>query len=141
ARLGHLGKGVLVAWLGAIAMLFASQQLVALLLARRGARWRVTSPADEAALPLHAAVLGALLLVAQPAACAWSRGIEHDADDYALRLTGLNDAAVRTFTAFAAEDRSDPDPPAWLRALLWTHPTLVERVRFAEERRPADDVD
>jgi len=135
AKLGHLPKGVVVTWLGAIVVLFVSQRLVAALLARHGARWRVTSAADEAALPLHAAVLGALLLVAQPAACAWSRSIEHEADAYALQLTGLTDAAVRTYVAFAAEDRGDPDPPAWLSAMLWTHPTLVERVRFAEAWR------
>ena len=135
ARLGHLPKGVVVAWLGACALLAAALPIVRIAIARRGGRWGVTSAADEAALPLYAAVLGALLLVTQPAACAWSRSIEHEADAYALQLTGLDAAAVRTFVAFAAEDRSDPDPPAWLRALLWTHPALVERVRFAEAWR------
>ena len=48
----------------------------------------------------------------------------------------MNDAAARTFVKFGVMNRSDPDPPTALRLLLYTHPPLVERVRFALSYRP-----
>src|SRR5262249_48700653 len=91
---------------------------------------------DEAALPLAAAVLGALLLIAQPAANAWSRHIEHEADMFGLEVTRLNDAAASTFVQFGETNRSDPDPPALVRWVLYTHPPLLARVQFALDYRP-----
>ena len=135
-RLGHLWQGVGLAWLASFGLFFAASRLLDRALARFGRRWGVTSLADEAALPLIAGVLGLLLTLAQPAANAWSRRIEHEADAYGIEATRLNAAAASTFIAFGTENRSDPDPPAPLRILLYTHPPLVERVRFALEYRP-----
>jgi len=135
-KLRHLWQGIGLAWLMSFALLFAAARIMERALLRFGPRWGVTSLADEAALPLFAAVLGLLLVVVEPAANAWSRHIEHQADAFGLEVTRLNAAAARTFVKLGSENRSDPDPPAVLRVLLYTHPPLVDRVRFALDYRP-----
>lgn len=135
-KLRHLWQGIALVWLASFVLLFLAARILDRVLRRWGPRWGVTSLADEAALPLFAAVLGALLLVVQPAANAWSRRIEHEADAFGLEVTRLNEAAARTFVEFGEMNRSDPDPPPLLRFLLYTHPPLLERVRFALGYRP-----
>lgn len=135
-KLGHLWQGVALVWFASFTLLFVAARLFDSLLARHGSRWGIHSLADEAALPLIALVLGALLTLLQPAANAWSRKIEHEADVYGLEATRFNAAAASTFVKFGEENRSDPDPPLGIKLLLYTHPPLVERVRFALNYRP-----
>ncbi len=63
-----------------------------------------------------------------------SRRIEARADAYALKLSGRG--AVEPFIGFqrriTVTNVGDPDPPAWLHALLGTHPTAVERIGIAK---------
>jgi len=51
-------------------------------------------------------------------------------------VTQLNDAAARSFIKIGSQNRSNPDPPAWLRILEYTHPPLLDRVRTALEYHP-----
>jgi STE24 endopeptidase len=63
-----------------------------------------------------------------------SRRVEARADAFALRLAGPR--GVQPFIGFqrriTVTNVGDPDPPAWLHALLGTHPTAVERIGIAE---------
>jgi Zn-dependent protease with chaperone function len=36
----------------------------------------------------------------------------------------------------ARGNRSDPEPAGWVKWLLYTHPPLGERIRFAQGYRP-----
>ncbi len=135
-KLHHLWKGILLAWMLSFGLLFVGARLMSRALRRFGAAWGIGSLGDEAALPLIAGVLGALLVAAAPALNGWSRRVEHEADAFGLEATRLNDAAARAFEKLGEMNRSDPDPPPALRLLLYTHPPLLDRVRFALTYRP-----
>jgi Zn-dependent protease with chaperone function len=70
---------------------------------------------------------------------AWSRALEHECDVFALELTHLNDAGARAFLALGRDNKSNPEPGPLQKAYLWTHPPLVERVRFMLEYRPWEE--
>lgn len=87
------------------------------------------------AVPAAVLAAVALQLVLLPFANAVSRRYEAEADWVALRATDDADAAVALYRRFAADNLGDPDPPAWSRVLLGTHPALVDRVALAEAFR------
>ena len=134
--LAHIWKG-----LAAVSVLaFVAFGLVAWLtntaLARFGARWGVHEVADLAALPLLLAVLSLVGWGLAPLTNAMSRGIEHEADVFALEATHDNDAGARAFLKLAAANKSDPEPAGWVKFMLFTHPPLGERIQFALDYRP-----
>jgi Zn-dependent protease with chaperone function len=75
----HLWKGIALFWVLGFFVLFATDRIARAVLARRGAGGAVTAMHDEAAIPLIAAVLLALLFVTGPISNAFSREIEHQA--------------------------------------------------------------
>jgi STE24 endopeptidase len=135
-RLAHIWKGVALFSALSFGIFFACDVIVRWMLRRWGRRWRVDAPHDPAALPVFAAALSVVLIVAQPIGFAYSRRIESEADTFALEVTHDNDAAARAFLALGRLNRSDPDPPAFVKLMLYTHPTLTERVRRAMTYRP-----
>jgi Zn-dependent protease with chaperone function len=134
--LKHIWKGLAV-----IALLaFVAFGLVAWLtnacLARFGAAWGVSDVRDLAALPLVLAMLGLVSYLSQPVTNGLSRITEHEADVFALEVTQDGDAGGRAFLKLAALNKSDPEPAAWIRVLLYSHPPLADRIRFARDYKP-----
>lgn len=134
--LGHMWQYLLVLSAGAFAAFWACARLAEGWLAWFGARWGVTRVDDLAAMPVLFLSLTIVTLVAMPALNALSCRVEHESDVYALELTRDNDAGARSFLRLAQDNRSDPEPPTWVRVLLYDHPPLGERIRFALEYRP-----
>jgi STE24 endopeptidase len=95
---------------------------------------------DLAALPLLFFYLNVALLLQEPIANAESRYMEHRADAFGLRVTGLDTATARLMVGFAERDYSDPDPPALLHFWFGSHPTLKERIAFALSGEVKPDV-
>jgi STE24 endopeptidase len=95
---------------------------------------------DLAALPLLFLYLSVAILAQEPIANAESRYMEHRADAFGLRVTGLDTATARLMVGFAERDYSDPDPPALLHFWFGTHPTLKERIAFALSGEVKPDV-
>lgn len=60
------------------------------------------------------------------------------ADRYALEMTQNQDAAVSAFQKLSAEGLTYPNPPGIVRFFVYTHPTLVERIRTAIQFVPDD---
>ena len=87
-------------------------------------------------MPLLTITLGLVSLVSTPAVNGYSRWVEHQADTFALELTRDNDAGARSFLKMGSQNRSDPDPPPVVKVLLYDHPPMLERVRYALEYRP-----
>lgn len=134
--LAHIWKG-----LAAVAVLaFAAFALVAWLtqafIARFGTSWGITRVGDLAALPLVLAMLSLVSWGLSPLTNALSRGIEHEADVFALEVTHDNDAGARAFLKLAAANKSNPEPSGWVKFMLFTHPPLGERIQFALDYRP-----
>ena len=117
-----LGTGVLLALLAVILPRSA---------VRFGRTFRLRGLQDLAALPLVFLTIYLLSIMGEPIGSAVSRQLEHRADAYGLRLTGLSDATARLMVGFAERDLSDPDPPKLLHLWFGSHPTLKERIAFA----------
>jgi STE24 endopeptidase len=87
--------------------------------------WPQPEPADTAAT----ALLGlGLELAAMPFLAALSRALERSADRFSLALTGDRAAYRRLHRRLALANLADLDPPRWLYAWLFTHPTAPERL-------------
>lgn len=92
--------------------------------------------ADVAALPLLALLLGTVSLALAPLQNAVSRNlIERSADRFALDLTGNNAAFVRAMEKLGRMNLADPDPPAIIKHLLYSHPPIKERIEYAKPGR------
>jgi len=134
--LGHAWKTLLLLGAGAFLVFWLCAGLAGGWLAAFGEQWEVTGISDLAAMPVLALSLTMITLLAMPAMNALSRRAELEADIYGLEITHDNDAAARAFLKLAQDNRSDPDPAPLVRTLLYDHPPLGERIRFALEYRP-----
>jgi STE24 endopeptidase len=110
---------------------------VGLYLASLGLNWAIdyfgfTGIADIAALPALMLVLGAFGLVTMPLDNAVSRWREEMADDYALQVTGKNEAFASAFTRLANQNLGEVDPEKWVVFIFYSHPPLGERIEKAQ---------
>jgi STE24 endopeptidase len=124
----HLVEGL--AWYSLLAV--PGTWLIAVATRRRGGL------AQPAAVPLSLLVLVGLQLASLPLQNAISRHMELEADWVALDTTRDPASARALFRHFSTEALADPDPPAWSRFLIDSHPSVVERVALAEAWRERD---
>ncbi len=119
--------------------------LVTLYLAHRSAdgmirRWRESFGFDQlsdvAALPLILLLTNAFSLVAGPAFLAYSRHIEHEADRFSLEITRDNHDLATAFVKLQQENLGVPRPNPIVVFFRSSHPTLGDRIDFANEYRP-----
>jgi STE24 endopeptidase len=91
----------------------------------------IAGPADIAALPLLALVMGAFGLVTLPLNNAYSRWREVRADRFALDITGKPGAFADAMTRLANQNLADADPEPWVVFLLYSHPPIRDRLALA----------
>ncbi|HSC90393.1 MAG TPA: M48 family metalloprotease [Gaiellaceae bacterium] len=96
---------------------------------------RVVRLEDPAEVPRAVLAVVLIQLAIVPLTNAVSRRYEAEADWIALRATHDPGAAEATFRRFVRTNLTQPDPPAWARVVLGTHPTTLERIETA--RSPA----
>jgi STE24 endopeptidase len=87
---------------------------------------------DVAALPLFMVAMAGVGMVAMPLGNYLTRRMERAADRYAIQTTGKPRAFRSVMLKLAAQNLADAEPPAWVRVLFQSHPTIAERVAFAE---------
>jgi len=126
-------RGMLYAAIVAPAAALAIQRLSWALSPERG------TPATLPVLALSASLVGAPI---GAIGNRLSRAIERRADTYALALAGAPEAFVSFERAIALQNLADLEPPRWVRALLSSHPSTVERIGAAiafarQDGRPA----
>jgi STE24 endopeptidase len=121
----HLWKGL--AWFALLAL--PGLLLVALVTGRRGGL------ADPALVPLGLLVALLFFLATLPLQNAVSRRYEAEADWLALVATGDPEAAIELDRRLVVTSIGDPDPPAWSKFMLSTHPPALERIAMAEAFR------
>ena len=99
----------------------------------------LAGPADPAGLPLFGLVLMAVGLFALPIANGWSRHVERQADDFALRLTGNAPAFIAAMERLGALNLAEAEPHPLKELLFYSHPSIRRRVRSASAflRQPA----
>jgi Zn-dependent protease with chaperone function len=90
--------------------------------------------ADPAALPLAVLILFGFWLCVLPLFNWEARSIEHEADRFGLELTHSNRASAELYAGWAKDYA--PDYDWFFRTFRATHPSIAERIRFANEYRP-----
>jgi STE24 endopeptidase len=94
---------------------------------------------DVASFPLLL-LLGSLVsLILAPAVLAFNRYQEYEADRFALEITRDNRAAATTFVRLQQENLSVPRPGTLYMLWRGSHPSLGDRVDFANHYRPWED--
>ncbi len=110
--------------------------LVAGVVADRLDNRRLVMVTQTASMIVSAALAAlAFSLATLPLQNALSRRYEAEADWIALQATGDPDAAIGLDRRLTASSLGDPDPPAWARLVLSTHPPALERIAMAEAYR------
>ena len=134
--LGHMWKGIVFTWLLSLVIFGLTALVASRALRSFGEAWGFTTLDDVASMPLLAAIMTLVLFVSQPLVNGFSRQLESEADVYGLEITRDNDAAARAYLKIGAQNKSDPEPSALLRFVLYSHPPLAERIRLAARYRP-----
>jgi Zn-dependent protease with chaperone function len=91
---------------------------------------------DPASAPLLLLLASVVSFIVQPLGLAISRYQEHEADRFALELTRDNHAAATAFVKLQQENLSVPRPAPIYRVWRAAHPSLAERITFANQYRP-----
>jgi STE24 endopeptidase len=131
--LRHLWKGLALG--GALILLGAwlVRTLYPKIAAGRGDRWGIGGISDVAGLPLVLLVVSVFSFFAAPAANAFSRWEEHQADAFSLDVVRDPDALAAGFAKFNTVDLSEYDPPRLIELWFYTHPSLEHRIEFCQE--------
>jgi len=124
---GDIGRGLLVQAALTLATFWIADHAL-----RAGTRaLGLEGLADPAGLPLFGLVLMAVGLFALPIANGWSRHVERQADDFALRLTGNAPAFIAAMERLAALNLAEAEPHPIKELLFYSHPSFRRRVRSA----------
>jgi Zn-dependent protease with chaperone function len=134
--LHHTLSIILGATLLVTGALYLVHRVAGTLIGRFGEKFGFQQLSDVASFPLLL-LLGTLFsLVTTPAVLAVSRHQEHEADRFALELTRNNRAAATTFVRLQEENLSIPRPGPIFTFWRASHPSLGERVDFANRYHP-----
>jgi len=134
--LEHVPKGL--AFFSALLFVFfyLGYRCMGWALARCGTGWGIHGLDDLASLPVLLLLLSVFFFLASPVFCAYSRYLEHQADQYGLEVThGLTpdfgQVGAQAFQILGEVGLSDPDPNPLQVFLYFTHDSIPDRVQFA----------
>lgn len=128
----HVVWGMVEGLAGLFVLLWLLARFLPAMIQRWGKGWGIHSLTDMASLPFLLLLLSVISFAITPVENSISRIYEHQADVYGLQITGKSDAAVRSFQKLSTESLSEPNPPGIVKFFLYSHPTLSERIAFAE---------
>ena len=134
--LNHIWKGLAVFGVLLVIFYYLVFRLIGWVLERCGGGWGIRGVDDWASLPVMLLILMILFFIASPIASAFSRYLEHQADQYGLEVThGLtpdsSQIAAQSFQILGEVDLADPDPNPVDVFLFYDHPAIPDRVRFS----------
>ncbi len=118
------------------ALSWAVDALSTRILRQYGDLIKVPAKSHVTALPLLSWLLSIIALALMPLQNAYSRYIERRADTFALKLTGSPNAFAGAMRRLGDLNLADPDPSAFVKYTMYSHPPVHERIarakRFAE---------
>ena len=130
-REGDVALGTFLAGLAAAGTAALAAGLV---LSRRVRAWMdVPTAGDARMVPLVVAVALVASLVGSIGAVTVSRALEARTDREALPVTGDAQAYADLLMRLAITNRSTLEPPRWRYALLFTHPTPLQRLALLDQ--------
>ncbi|MGB7584815.1 MAG: M48 family metallopeptidase [Terriglobales bacterium] len=139
--LQHIPQGIVFFAVLLLIFFYVVHRLIGWVLKRWGSGWEVRSVDDWASLPVLLFLLSLLFFVANPVASAFSRHLEHQADQYGLEVThsltpDSGQVAAQAFQVLGEVDLSDPDPNPADVFLFYDHPPISDRVQFCLTYNP-----
>ena len=139
--LGHVWKGFLYGSLALLVALYLIFRGLHWMLDRWGQDWRLYGPEDWASLTAFLLLLQIVMFLASPVVNGVSRMEEHAADVYGLEVIhgivpNAEEVAAHSFQILGEVDLEDPNPPAFIRFWLYSHPPVNERLVFAHSYDP-----
>jgi Zn-dependent protease with chaperone function len=139
--LGHVRDGILFSCAVLFFFLYLAYRLLHWMLARWGETWAIRGADDLAGLPVLILLLSVFGFLFTPISNAYSRHLEHQADQYGLEVIhGLvPDApvvAAHAFQVLGEVDLEEPNPSTAVKFWFYNHPPLDERMRFAQTYDP-----
>jgi STE24 endopeptidase len=134
--LGHVVRSILLSSLVTVAGLFLVDRLGRKLIARFRDRLGFDRLSDVASMPLLLMLVEVATLVLSPAALAYSRYQEHEADRFALNLTHASHSGAAAFVKLQEENLSNPRPGLFYKLFRSTHPSIGDRIDFCNTYHP-----
>lgn len=138
--LGHIPEGLMFLGIVIVVGFALLDPAFRWLHSRFGARWQVRDLADPAGLPLMALLFATYLFLLTPLMNSFVRGIEAEADLFALNASRRPEAFASMAVKLAEYRKLDPEP--WEEWLFYDHPSGRSRIemamRFATEMERLD---
>lgn len=139
--LGHIRDGILFAAGMLFVCLWAGFHLFRWLLERRGAAWGIRGADDWASLTLLFLLVAVFSFAITPIDNAYSRHLEHQADQYGLEVVhgiipDVSDVAAQSFQILGDVDLEEPSPSWLVKTWFYDHPPIAERIQFARTYNP-----
>ncbi len=129
-ELGHKVHRDIAKLMAMVGVMFIVALGVGYLVLQNMSAWGgLQGPTDVATFPLLSLVMAWLFAGIQIAVNAYSRGIEYAADRFAVELTGQHAVFEEILVMLAKQNKSIPQPPAWIEALLYNHPSIAHRIQ------------
>jgi STE24 endopeptidase len=137
--LGHVATLIALLTLLSLLSLYVVHRGAGRLIARFHQWFGFERLSDPASLPLLELLVTLVSLLATPLVLAYTRHQEHEADRFGLELTQDNQAAAMTFVRLQQENLAVPRPGLWYMLWRGSHPSLGDRVDFANRYRPWEE--
>ena len=122
----HIRTGIMVSIISTFLGLYVTAQLYSWSIVALG----FSSMTELAALPLLALWLSIFGLVTSPLGNMISRRHERQADVYAVKKTGKQEAFVAALHKLESMNLADPDPHPMVEFLFYSHPSITKRVNM-----------
>jgi len=134
--LQHIPKGITFFAVLLLILFYIGYRLIGSILGRWGPGWGISGLDDWASLPVLMLLLSVFLFVTNPIGSAFSRHLEHQADQFGLEVThGLTpdsgQVAAQAFQILGEVDLADPDPNPVAVFMFYDHPPNPDRVQFS----------
>jgi Zn-dependent protease with chaperone function len=134
--LGHVRWGILIGSVSAFGGMFLLDRTARWAIANWGQRLHVGSLSDSTAIVLVVLLVSLGELVFAPFTNAVSRTMERQADTFAIELTRDPAAVAHAFSTLQKENLGVPFPNWFYRTWRSTHPSIGERIEYANGYRP-----
>ena len=139
--LGHIRDGIIFAAAMLFVCLFAGFHSYRGVLSRWGANWGIRGPDDWASLTVLFLLFAVFSFVITPIDSAYSRHLEHQADQYGLEVAhgvipDVPDVAAQSFQILGDVDLEEPSPSWLVKMWFYDHPPIAERILFARTYNP-----
>jgi STE24 endopeptidase len=134
--LNHIWKELAIFSVMIAVLLYAVHRLAGAVIALQQVRFGFTELSDVASLPLIMLLFSLAFFVVSPLALGITRHFEHEADRFGLEITRANRPAALSFVRLQEDNLANPRPHWLVRLFRASHPTLAERIEFANGYRP-----